>query len=496
MSDDLGLLIRAGYPLISIETTDEGGAERLVRSVAEALDRPLSRWSLTEGLRPSFAPAGSKPVVPPGKLIAALAHIAEQQSGPEIYLFKDAGPHTKDALVHRSFRDLVAKAGKTGATMILVDALPLPDEFRPFAVRFELGWPDVEELKEVIKETFRSARAKSDRQLTATLTTRDMEQIAQALRGLGRDDAARVVNTAIHGDGALTADDLPRIVEAKRRLLGGIGCLEAIAADFRPDDIGGLGNLKAWLKRRRGGFSSHAAEFGLEPPRGVLMLGVPGCGKSLCAKVVAADWGMPLLRLDPGVLYQKFVGATESRLREALRQAEATAPCVLWIDEIEKAFASASADSADGGLSQRMFGTLLSWMQDHRHPIFLIATANDVSALPPDLMRKGRFDEIFFVDLPAAESRRQILSVHLRRRGRDPDGFDLHGLAKAGDGFTGSELEQAVVSGLFSAFAERAELQDRHLYAELSNTRPLSTLMAERIEELRAWAADRCVSAD
>lgn len=495
MSDDLALLIRAGYPLISIETTDEGGAERLVRSVAEKIDRPVSRWSLTEGLRPSLAPADAKPAVPPGKLALALAYIAEQ-SGPEIYLLKDAGPHTKDATVHRSFRDILSKADKTGATLILIDSLPLPDEFRPFAVRFELGWPDVEELKEIVKETFRSARARSETPLSASLTNRDLEQIAQALRGLSRDDAARVVSTAIYDDGALTAEDLPRIVEAKRRLLGGIGCLEAIAADFQPDDIGGLANLKSWLKRRRGGFTSQAAEFGLEPPRGVLMLGVPGCGKSLCAKVVAADWGMPLLRLDPGVLYQKFVGATETRLREALRQAEATAPCVLWIDEIEKAFASASADSADGGLSQRMFGTLLSWMQDHRHPIFLIATANDVSVLPPELMRKGRFDEIFFVDLPPAAARQQILSVHLRRRRRDPANFDLFGLAEAADGFTGSELEQAIVSGLFAAFAEKAELCDRHLYAELSSTRPLSTLMAERITELRAWAEDRCVPAD
>ncbi len=201
------------------------------------------------------------------------------------------------------------------------------------------------------------------------------------------------------------------------------------------------------------------------------MLGVPGCGKSLCAKVVAADWGMPLLRLDPGVLYQSYIGASEGRLREALRQAEATSPCILWIDEIEKAFASASSTSSDGGLSQRMFGTLLSWMQDHRHPIFLIATANDVSALPPELMRKGRFDEVFFVDLPAITARKQVLSVHLRRRGRDPASFDTAGLAAACDGFTGSEIEQMVISGMFNAFEEKTELTDGHLYAAQKSTR-------------------------
>lgn len=495
MSDDLSLLIRAGYPVISIETTDERGAERLVRSVTESLNLSLSFWALTEGLRPSFAPAGSQPVIPPGKLATALTHIGEQ-SGPAVYLLKDAGPHTKDAFVHRTFRDLIAKASSKGITLILVDSLPVPDEFRPFTIRFEMGWPDTEELKEIVKEAYRSARARSETPLKASLTTRDLEQIAQALRGLSRDDATRVVHTAIYQDDALTADDLPRIVEAKRRLLGGIGCLEAIAADFGPDDIGGLANLKAWLKRRRGGFTSRAAEFGLEPPRGVLMLGVPGCGKSLCAKVVAADWEMPLLRLDPGVLYQRYVGASEGRLREALRQAGATAPCILWIDEIEKAFASASADSADGGLSQRMFGTLLSWMQDHRHPIFLIATANDVSALPPELMRKGRFDEVFFVDLPAAAARKQIFNVHLRRRGRDASKFDLIGLADASDGFTGSEIEQIVVSGLFTAFAEKTDLCDDHLYDALQKTQPLSSLMAERMTSLRAWAEERCVAAD
>ncbi|MBA3313609.1 MAG: AAA family ATPase [Planctomycetaceae bacterium] len=495
MSEDLALLIRAGYPVISIETTDEGGAEKLVRSACESLNRSLSFWSLTDGLRPSFAPAESKPVVAPGKLAPALEYLREH-SGGDVCLLKDAGSHTRDAVIHRLFRDLIAKATKTGSTLVLVDSRPLPDEFRPFAVRHELGWPDADELKDIIKDTFRAARARSETPLKASLTGRDFEQIAQALRGLSRDDAVRVVNTAIFQDDALTSDDLPRIVEAKRRLLGGIGCLEAIAADFCADDIGGLANLKSWLKRRRGGFSSKAAEFGLESPRGVLMLGIPGCGKSLCAKVVAADWEMPLLRLDPGVLYQSYIGASEGRLREALRQAEATAPCILWIDEIEKAFASASSDSADGGLSQRMFGTLLSWMQDHRHPIFLIATANDVSALPPELMRKGRFDEVFFVDLPTPASRRQVIAVHLRRRRRDPAKFDTAGLAEASEGFTGSELEQMVISGLFAAFEEKTELTDDHLYAALQSTRPLSSLMAERISDLRDWAADRCVSAD
>jgi SpoVK/Ycf46/Vps4 family AAA+-type ATPase len=226
------------------------------------------------------------------------------------------------------------------------------------------------------------------------------------------------------------------------------------------------------------------------------LLGVQGCGKSLCAKAVAADWNMPLLKMDPGVLYQKYIGESENRLREALAQAEAMAPVVLWIDEIEKAFASAGSDSADGGLSQRMFGTLLTWMQDHRSPIFLVATANNIQSLPPELMRKGRFDEVFFVDLPGDDIRRQVFAVHLKRRGRKPEAFKIDELAVAAEGFSGAEIEQAVVGALYAAFAEKVELADRHLLAEVRATRPLSVLMAEKVGDLRAWASGRCVMAD
>jgi SpoVK/Ycf46/Vps4 family AAA+-type ATPase len=227
-----------------------------------------------------------------------------------------------------------------------------------------------------------------------------------------------------------------------------------------------------------------------------MLLGVQGCGKSLCAKVVASAWKMPLVRMDPGALYQKFVGDTEARLREALEQAEAMSPVVFWIDEIEKAFASASADSADGGLSQRIFGTMLTWMQDHRRPIFIIATANDIERLPPELMRKGRFDEIFFVDLPGLQQREAILSIHLRKRGRDKANFDMPRLLAETENFTGAEIEQAVISGLYAAYAEKAEMTTEHIVCAIQSTRPLAVVMRERVAALRAWAQGRCVMAD
>jgi SpoVK/Ycf46/Vps4 family AAA+-type ATPase len=226
------------------------------------------------------------------------------------------------------------------------------------------------------------------------------------------------------------------------------------------------------------------------------MLGVPGCGKSLCAKAVAADWQIPLLRLDPGVLYQKYIGESENQLRQAIQQAEAMAPVVLWIDEIEKAFASATSSSADGGLSQRMFGTLLSWMQDHREPIFIVATANDISALPPELMRKGRFDEVFFIDLPSTDARRQIFAIHLQRRQRLPSSFDLDVLADSSKDLTGSEIEQSITASMFHAFAENREVTTEDILKSIAETHPLSSLMAEKIEHLRAWAQNRCVRAD
>jgi AAA+ superfamily predicted ATPase len=498
MSDALALLIRSGVPLIAIETTDEERAAQIVEAATRSLSRPLWEWSMTHGLRgvdaaPDLAdekPAGT------GKAIDALHRIRDSNSFQTVYLFKDLGPHCKDALVHRTLRDLIAAFAERKSTIVMVDAIPAPEEIRRFAVRHEIGWPTAEELESVVKKTYQRLHKEFPDRITSKLSKREGDQLVQTLRGLSCAQVQRVVAAAVFNDYALNAADLPRIVESKRLLLGTQGCLEAIAVDFTPDDIGGLENLKSWLALRRKGFTPEAREFGLEPPRGVLMLGVPGCGKSLCAKVIAADWKMPLLRLDPGVLYQKFIGESESQLRQALAQAEAMSPCVLWIDEIEKAFASAAAASADGGLSKRMFGTLLTWMQDHRHPIFIIATANDISALPPELMRKGRFDEVFFIDLPTAAVRAEILGIHLQRRKRDPREFKLADLAAATEGFSGSELEQVVVSGLFSAFSRGKSLADAHLFEEAKKTRPLSVLNAEQIAALRQWAADRCVSAD
>ena len=500
-------LIDAGHPVIVIETTDEERAERIVQTATMAAGRSLRTWSVTEGLVEAgqYRLQGDRiqagRVVEPGKPQTSLSHVLDQTESA-VYLFRDLAPHCRGSggpVVVRQLRDFVrsvnARGGTAEQTIVLLEGGELPPEIGRIAARFDVGWPDEDELLQVIKDTYRRIKRQRGTVIRTHLKKDELEAVVQTLRGLSLAEAGRLVADVILEDDSLSIEDLPKLVEGKRLLLGQSGTLETIAADITPHEIGGLANLKRWLRRRERAFTSEAREFGIEPPRGLLLLGVPGCGKSLCAKVVASLQHMPLLRLDPGTLYTKFICESESQLRRALRQAESMAPCVLWIDEIEKAFASASSSSADGGLSKRMFGTLLSWMQDHRHPIFLVATANDISALPPELMRKGRFDEVFFVDLPNAAEREQILAIHLRRRDRDPSGFDLPQLAAACEGFSGSEIEQAIAASLYAAFDAGQPLADEHVLAAIGQTRPLSELAAEQIADLRAWAADRCVPA-
>ncbi len=297
-------------------------------------------------------------------------------------------------------------------------------------------------------------------------------------------------------DGRLGADDLDEVLEAKRDLVERDGLLEYRPSGAGLDEVADLAALRAWLEERKAFFRdpARARSFGLPAPRGILLLGVPGCGKSLSAKAVAGSWTLPLLKLDPSRLYNKFVGETERNFRRATEMAERLAPVVLWIDEIEKAFSAAG--EGDGGVSMRVLGSFLAWLQDRQGDVFVVATANDVSRLPPELLRKGRFDEIFFVDLPDREARRAVLALHLARRDRDPEAFDLDALAEATEGFSGSELEQAIVAGLYASFSEGGALTTARVLEEVRRTRPLSRVMAEKVESLRSWARGRTVPAN
>jgi ATP-dependent 26S proteasome regulatory subunit len=494
--DELHSLIQTHTALISLLSTDEVFELQTISELAKTLDRNLLDWSVTQGIR-VHSPLTPEPAAVSGteKPERALEHLLRQKR-PLLACFRGLAPYTTQPNIQRLLQDYMIQVDSSLMSLVLMDEETLHPRVRRLAVPWHPGLPNADELGQLVRTTYQRLKRELDIDLSTDIKRAEFEQLVLNLRGLTRSQAARIVESLLLHDQRLTANDLQRVIDAKRRLLEGTGSLESMTIDFDISEVGGLRGLKRWLQKRRGGFSEKAREFGIEPPRGVLMLGVPGCGKSLCAKAVAADWQMPLLRLDPGVLYQKYIGESENQLRQAILQAEAMAPVVLWIDEIEKAFASATSSSADGGLSQRMFGTLLSWMQDHREPIFMVATANDVSALPPELLRKGRFDEVFFIDLPSTDARRQIFAIHLQRRDRDPTGFDLGVLADSSKDLTGSEIEQAIMSGLFHAFAENREVVTEDILKAIAETHPLSSLMAEKIEHLRAWADNRCVRAD
>ncbi|MCC6677962.1 MAG: AAA family ATPase [Phycisphaerales bacterium] len=493
--------LRSRSPCVWIVTDEEEDALALVAEAAMSLSWEVRRWSVTTGVVDGLI-AGGRPAEGTINAGAALAHVGAEagaRPGPVIAVFLDLLGLLGDEVVLRATRDVVQQFERSGAgRLVLIDHRDsLPAVLRSSVVRFEIGPPDAEEIRRIVTTTLR--RVNAERPITISVGKRALGGIVQNLHGLTRRQVEHVITDAVWEDRELSADDLGAILLRKRQVLDADGLLEFVEAPARLEDLGGLGRLKGWLRERERALSDEARAYGIEAPRGVLMLGVQGAGKSLCAKAIATAWRRPLLRLDPGVLYDRYIGESERRLREALRQAEAMAPAVLWIDEIEKAFASAAARSVDGGLSQRLFGTLLTWLQEHRAPVFVAATANDIEALPPELLRKGRFDEVFFVDLPGEEARAAILDIHLKRRGCGLPAAEVRALARACAGYSGAEIEQAVVSALHSAFARSggAERPGRgDVERAISGSPPLSVTMAERVAGLREWARGRCVPAE
>jgi ATP-dependent 26S proteasome regulatory subunit len=494
---NLSRLIRAGHPLVSICTTDEPVARELAGAVLVQGDRPVFDWSVSKGLADARY-LDSKPIAQTEHPAAALYHLAHLGGQPQAAIFYDLADHLEDARTLRLLRECVDAFRKRGSTLVMVDHLEkLPPAIDAVSVRFDLALPDDDEIEQLLRRCVR--RLHDEKPLVVDLRKHAVQTIVSNLRGLSRGQIERVIVECVVEDRRLDESDIGVMLTLKRRLIASAFGGEAIEFMETPSDlasIGGLRRLKRWLRQRSRGFSPEAKTFGLQPPRGVLLLGVQGAGKSLCAKAVAAAWHLPLLRLDPGALFDRFVGESERKLREAFRSAERMSPVVLWIDEIEKGFASAAGRSSDGGLSQRMLGALLTWMQERDAPVFLFATANDIEVLPPELLRKGRFDEIFFVDLPGEEVRAQILEIHLRRRGQDPTAFDLRRLASRTEGYSGAELEQGIIAGLHEAFGSERPLDTATLERTLAASPPLSVTMAERIQALREWAKGRCVPAD
>ncbi len=477
---ELTLLVLSRYPLVVLESPEEARIDELVSRLASDLSMPLLIWSSSTGLTRAGTGALEGTEAPE----RALERLAAMDT-EVLALFHDLHPYLDRPEVVRCVRDLGrAFAGSRSTAILTGVAVELPPSLAADAARLELDLPDQRELEQLVRAT--AVELTEQRRSPVKLATDQVPALARALRGLRREEARRLLYQAALADGQLAASDLDRLLAGKRLRVEAEGLLEWVEPMAGLDEVGGVAELKQWARRRRDAFGESARRFGLDPPRGVLLVGVPGTGKSLACRALAGEWGLPLLALEPGRLYDKFIGETEARLRRALATASALSPAILWIDEVEKALAAGGAQ-ADGGLSQRISGSLLTWMQEREAPVFLAATANDVEALPVELLRRGRFDEVFFFDLPTAADRERIFALHLTRRKRAPDGFDLAALAAASEGFSGAEIEGVVVAALYHAFSERQALSTEILLEEARATRPLAELRPEAIAAIRSW---------
>ncbi|HQR14797.1 MAG TPA: AAA family ATPase [Nitrospira sp.] len=510
---DLRTLIRSCHPLIVIETVEEDRVMTLLQSVAAQERMPLFEWSITRGLtRAEEGPGLSKLTATP---LAVLQHL-HGLTVEGMFWLKDLAPHLQDAAIARQLREVSHRFGRSRATCLMTGhPIALPLDLDQIAVRLDLQLPDRDELHTMLQSVLQSLRTRtSPRRPTSTTIVQsllnsmsvhksaiaspsdhDCEAILRALRGLTLHQARQVITQCVVEDGVLSADDVQTILTRKVQAIRDGGLLEYYPLEDNRFELGGFVNLKSWLERAKVGFTAEAKALNLTPPRGIMLVGVPGCGKSLAAKAIAREWQLPLLKLDAGRLFDKFIGESEKNFRKAIEMAESLSPIVLWIDEIEKAMSAGSGSGdADGGLSRRLFGAFLTWLQEKKQEVFVVATANTLSALPPELLRKGRFDEIFFVDLPDTDERTAIWAIHLGLRKQDRSQFNLPKLVDASTGFSGSEIEQAVVAGLYRALYHKQSLTTDLLIEELSHTVPLSVTRSEEIYQLRATAQGRFVN--
>ncbi|MEQ8995500.1 MAG: AAA family ATPase [Coleofasciculus sp. B1-GNL1-01] len=487
MQEEISILIQAQYPLIYLVTSEEERTERAIAMIAQNKNqqRRVFVWTVTHGI----VEYGQSRHITQHNTVSPEAAVqwVIQQKEPGIYIFKDLHPFIDSPATTRWLRDAIASFKASQKTIVLMSPMQqVPIELEKEVVVIDYPLPDLTELNQVLSQQLEKTKGRRT-------TTETREKLLKAALGLTRDEAEKVYRKAQVKAGRLTEAEVDIVLSEKKQLIRRNGILEYIEEDETIDSIGGLEELKRWLKQRSGAFTERAREYGLPQPKGMLILGVPGCGKSLIAKTTSRLWGLPLLRLDMGRVYDgSMVGRSEANLRNALKTAESISPAILFIDELDKSFAgsSGSADS-DGGTSSRIFGSFLTWMQEKTSPVFVMATANRVERLPGEFLRKGRFDEIFFVDLPNKEERQQIFKIHLSKRRRDIDRFDIEQLATICDGFSGAEIEQALIAAMYEAFAQDREFTQLDIIAAIKATLPLSRTMTEQVTALRDWARQR-----
>jgi AAA+ superfamily predicted ATPase len=489
MREELDIYIRARYALLWVVTSEEQRALQELEALAQDQRKPLLIWSTTTGLVNSATPQRADTTKrDPLALLSAI--IDEHEAG--IWVLRDFHPFLRDHTVVRRLREAAFGLEASAKTIILLGpTLKIPPDLEKEITVVDFALPTAPQIDRLLDQIISASGQHGNIQVN--LDRRQRGRLVQACLGLTASEAANAIAKAIvQAGGRLDGDAIEAVTAEKQQIIRKSGLLEFYASDERLNDVGGLAILKEWLRKRVRAFSDEARAFGLPEPKGILLVGVQGCGKSLVAKSVANSWRLPLLRLDVGRLFSSLVGSSEENLRTAIRVAESIAPVVLWVDEIEKGFSGVgSSNVSDAGTAARVFGSFITWLQEKEAPVFVIATANIVSQLPPELVRKGRFDEIFFVDLPNAAERTDIWKIHLVKRNRDVAQFDLNTLAMASDGLSGAEIEQAVIAGLYEAFDKNRPLQMGDLLDVLQDTIPLSQMMQEDIEALRGWARQR-----
>ena len=485
---DLKTLVQSMHVLITIDSLEEERVDALLMAVAVDLDMPYFAWSVTTGLRRMGA---GQAVYGTGDPVVLLKHL-RSLTVEGLFHLKDLQSALSSPAAVRALRETLQQFARSRSTIVLSGRVPaLPGEIAQFAVPVELRLPGADELGVMLSSVTHAMR-KSHR-IEVQLNPEERDRVVQALSGLTLNQARQAAAWAMLDDGKLSVEDVPRLARRKAELIRDGGLLEYLPPDDNRFELGGFARLKAWLARARAGFGPEARALNLEPPRGVLIVGVQGCGKSLAAKIIARDWQLPLLKLDAARLYDKFIGESEKNLTHALELAERLAPVVLWIDEIEKGLAASGSADSDGGVSRRLLGSFLTWMQEREKGVFVAATANDVFSLPPEFLRKGRFDEIFFVDLPEDAEREAILRIHLALRKQNAEAFDLPSLVAATAGFSGAEIEQAIIASLYRALARKSPLTTDVLLEELRETVPLSVSRREDITRLRDLSKGRFV---
>lgn len=493
---ELEILVRARYPIIYITTYEEGRVDDYLVRIGRARGKKVVTWSQTRGLMPAGAASQNAKSLHEnsGDPMAALDYVLQNHE-PAVFVFHDFHPFLSDSSVIRKLREVALAIKESFKTLILVSpVLKIPCELEKEITVMDFPLPSTAEHGILLNRMI--ADVSDNRDVKIDLSDENREKVLQALLGMTTNEAENVIARSLVKNSRLDADSVPVILSEKEQIIKKSNILEYYNTTENIESVGGLEILKKWLTLRKMAFSQRARTFGLPAPKGILLLGVQGCGKSLCAKAVSALWQLPLLRLDMGKIFSSLIGSSEENIRRATRVAESIAPTILWIDEIEKGFSGMNAGGgSDAGTSSRVFATFLTWMQEKQSPVFIIATANNISLLPPELLRKGRFDEIFFVDLPDAAEREQIFKIHLAKRNVNPDSVDMAALVDAADGFSGAEIEQAVIAALYEAFYKSHSLSAEYVINALGQTVPLSKTMKEEIGALRNWANARAVPA-